>query len=413
MSPSTSYGGLGSPAAYAAEIKRKKAAGIAFTDPAAAEAFQTANPGLFGGGAGATTRGPIFGALGAGPGSATGASPGASTGASYAGNLSWFGSPEAYAAEIKRKQAAGTPFSDPVAAAEFQAAYPALFAAGGTPATGAGLPGTLPVGALTGATGAGPGPTGALPNVGLPGVVGGGPISTAITPWNSATSPVYQALLEGYRAQVPEAVGAVREGWYGRGPGLGESTWSKSAQAEMAQKVLGQGVAQIPGIAQYETGLQESAIERAYREREYQTGLQESAADRAYRERQLAGQEGQTAWERGQREREFAAGQTRGAAATAEDTRRWEAEFGQSQRESQAQIARWVAEDKAAGLDDGFMEDTYTGMVNGLISKTLTFQQAQAIIEGAVANGNCSRAEADRLLTALNTFRTVARPQGR
>jgi len=380
MSPSTSYGGLGSAGAYAAEIKRKKAAGIAFTDRAAAAKFQADNPTLFGetAGAGAAVgRGPIFGALGAGPGSATGASPGASPGASYAGNLDWFGSPEAYAAEIKRKQGAGTPFTDPGAAAEFQAAYPGLFGGG----AGAGTPGTGLPGVAGGAA--------------IPGVTGGGPISTAITPWNSATSPVYQALLEGYRAQVPEAVGAVREGWYGRGPGLGESTWAKSAQAEMAQKVLGQGVAQIPGIAQYETGLQESAIERALRQQELGYDRQQGEAATA---------ESRRRWE---------AEQTRGAATTAESTRRWEAEFGQSQRESEAQIARWVAEDKAAGLDENFMGDQYAGMVKDLISGALTMQKAQAVIEGAVSAGSLTRAEADRLHTALNVYRSAARPQGR
>ena len=45
----------------------------------------------------------------------------------YQGNLSWFGSPEAYAAEIKRKQKAGIPLSDPAAAQAFMRDYPQLF----------------------------------------------------------------------------------------------------------------------------------------------------------------------------------------------------------------------------------------------------------------------------------------------
>jgi len=45
----------------------------------------------------------------------------------YQENLSWFGSPEAYAAEIKRKQQAGIPFSDPTAAQAFMRDYPQYF----------------------------------------------------------------------------------------------------------------------------------------------------------------------------------------------------------------------------------------------------------------------------------------------
>jgi len=49
--------GFGSPEAYAAEIKRKQAAGIAFTNPTEAQSFMSANPGLFGGAAGGGTPG--------------------------------------------------------------------------------------------------------------------------------------------------------------------------------------------------------------------------------------------------------------------------------------------------------------------------------------------------------------------
>lgn len=47
----------------------------------------------------------------------------------------YFGSPEAYAREIKRKESSGQPMSDPAAAAAFKADYPGLFSP--APSTGA------------------------------------------------------------------------------------------------------------------------------------------------------------------------------------------------------------------------------------------------------------------------------------
>lgn len=54
---------------------------------------------------------------------------GTKTKPSYQEHLEWFGSPEAYAAEIRRKQQAGIPLSDPAAAQEFMRDYPQYFQA--------------------------------------------------------------------------------------------------------------------------------------------------------------------------------------------------------------------------------------------------------------------------------------------
>jgi hypothetical protein len=94
----------GSPEAYAAEISRKESAGIPLGNPQAASQFKAAFPDLF-------KQQPT-------------------TTKSYERYVNMFGSPEAYAAEIKRKEGADIPLTDTAAAEEFKKAFPGLFGQG-------------------------------------------------------------------------------------------------------------------------------------------------------------------------------------------------------------------------------------------------------------------------------------------
>jgi len=451
VATSTSYGGFATAAEYAAEIKRKKAAGIAFTDPTAAAAFEAANPGLFGGTTGAVAGGttgaatgvsPILGALNTGElgGGTTGPGSGATPTAPItmlsdaeiqamrdriSGN-NWTGSDlNMQEREILKAQAAAgntlaaslMGFNPNLAAMQVaqrtgdtqvyggarrafldQGGLQGNYQGSGQAATTGATTGASIFGALSGRGGAGygsamgAGPPGAGPP-GAPGGAAGGPISTAITPWDPKTSPLYQAILAGYQSQVPEATGAVRQNWFERGPGMGESTWAKSAQAEMAQKVLGQATAQMPGIAQYETGLQESAIERAYREREFATGQEQTGIERALRQQELG-------YSRQQ-----------GEAATAESARRWEAEM-QFNRDQLAADVKAKADASGTNPDEfdiggemnGFFAAYDAFSRNAKDPAGKSYDQLLRILEVGVMLGQYTEKEAALMRQALDRY---------
>jgi hypothetical protein len=237
--------------------------------------------------------------------------------------------------------------------------------------------------ALPGGTSSPAGTGAALPGA-TPGAGTAPPAGTgAITPWDPAKSPLYQAILAGYQAQVPQAVGAVRADWFGRGPGMGESTWSKSAQAEMGQRVLGQAVGQMPGVAQFETGLQESALNRALRQRE---------TDAA---------QGRQSWERGMAERQFG-----------EEQRQFDSRAAQDQKEWARRLAADAAGTGKVG-DDLDLNTEFSGFIQGL-EKYLRYGNTaeggispgriKAMLAGAIASQTYTQDEADLIWKGIAAY---------
>jgi hypothetical protein len=250
------------------------------------------------------------------------------------------------------------------------------------------------------------------------------------------TSPLMKTLNEAWQKQSQTIPGTVAQQMADRG--LLNSTYTGQNMADaLAQGYQANVLGRAPEVAALEGGWQESALERELRKLEFsqQMGLSERefAADEQYRgwqrsmaERGFSADEAQRIWERGQTqsrdafERDMAErGMERDEIADAwdrltaqksvtENTRRWEAEFGLSQRETSAQIARWAAENKAAGLDDTFMADQYYGMVENILNGSLTVDQAKAVILGSVGvQGGLTQQEADRLIQALVQFQTI------
>lgn len=127
--PAWKKAGFTSQAAYEAEVARKKAAGIALTNPEIYKEYQ------------AQTQTPAMPTSSSGSKSSSTSSGGKSSLPDY--KQQGFASPEEYAAEIKRKLAAGEAFSNQAAADAFMKANPSLF--GGTTPTTPGLPQTPPM----------------------------------------------------------------------------------------------------------------------------------------------------------------------------------------------------------------------------------------------------------------------------
>ena len=122
--PAWKKAGFTSQAAYEAEVARKKAAGIALTNPEIYKEYQ------------AQTQTPAMPTSSSGSKSSSTSSGGKSSLPDY--KQQGFASPEEYAAEIKRKLASGEKFSNWAAADAFMKANPSLF--GGTTPTTPGLP---------------------------------------------------------------------------------------------------------------------------------------------------------------------------------------------------------------------------------------------------------------------------------
>lgn len=121
--PAWKKAGFTSQAAYEAEVARKKAAGVALTNPEIYKEYQTQTPPM--------------------PGSTTSTTPKKTSSSGTSALPDWkkagFSSAQAYAAEIQRKLASGEQFTDRNAAMAFMAANPSLFG-GQTPQVPGGIP---------------------------------------------------------------------------------------------------------------------------------------------------------------------------------------------------------------------------------------------------------------------------------